>query len=291
MAEPVGITGTALAVASLLYSSCRTICDFVEMYKKAPKEYRDLAVDLNALQDTLGTLQKSLREVGDSTLYPEQQASLRNLELPLASCNAACENFKNKLSALTSHSTEDHTAKWDRLRLHFNKSDVAFLRQKLQTTKGTIQIALSVCTLKAVTENQTALDTFQEKTATTMSDMVGKVEALTLAVDSLSLSGVTISQKDMASVTQALNEHGNLVKECLQFCTSAMSAAHARISATQVRHAKVVEQATQFIGNVGPISGDAPLVTVDTAEASGNAFQGVGNINADAFRILVGNRG
>jgi hypothetical protein len=147
MAEPIGITGTAIAVAGLLYSSCRTICNAIESYKRAPKEYQDLAQDLTTLQDTLEFLQDSLRGLEDSFLYPEQQVSLRSLTMPLATCNTACEDFKHKLTGLTSHSTGDHTAVWDRLRLHFNKSDITFLREKLNTAKGTIQVALGVCTL------------------------------------------------------------------------------------------------------------------------------------------------
>ncbi len=146
MADPIGITGTSLAVASLLYSSCRTICDIISSYKKAPKEYQDLAQDLNAVQSPLSSLQKSLRGTNDSSLSPEQLESLKDLELPLKSCNNACEDFKNKLSSMTSHSTEDHTAVWDRFRLHFNKSDVTFLREKLNTAKGIIQVALGVST-------------------------------------------------------------------------------------------------------------------------------------------------
>ena len=147
MADPISITGTSLAVASLLYSTCRTICDIIGSYKKAPKEYQDLTQDLNALQSPLSSLQNSLRGTNDSSLSPEQLESLKYLELPLKSCNNACEDFKKKLSSMTSHSTEDHTSFWDRLRLHFNKSDVTFLREKLNTAKGTIQVALGVSTL------------------------------------------------------------------------------------------------------------------------------------------------
>ena len=146
MADPIGITGTALAVVTLLYSTCRTISDIIGSYRKAPKEYRDLAQDLNALQSPLTTLQNTLRGTNDSSLSPEQLESLKDLELPLKNCNNACEDFKKKLSSMTSHSTKDHTSSWDELRLHFNKSDVTFLREKLNSAKATVQVALGVST-------------------------------------------------------------------------------------------------------------------------------------------------
>ena len=147
MADPIGITGTSLAVASLLYSTCRTICDIIDSYRKAPKEYQDLAQDFKALQSQLSSLQNFLRSMNDSSLSSEQIESLKDLEPPLKSCNNACVDFKKKLSSMTSHSTEDHTFFWDRLRLHFNKSDVTFLREKLNTAKTTTQVALGVSTL------------------------------------------------------------------------------------------------------------------------------------------------
>lgn len=147
MAEPVGITGTALTVASLLYSSCQTVCEIIDSYKKAPKEYQDLTLSLRTLQNSLGTLRNSLQGTGDAPLSQEQRDSLVDLALPLEICNAACEDFKSKLSKLTSNSTIDHTAFWDKLRLHFNKNDVAFLEGKLSSAKSTVIMALGVLSL------------------------------------------------------------------------------------------------------------------------------------------------
>jgi hypothetical protein len=112
-----------------------------------------------------------------------------------------------------------------------------------------------------------------------MSEFSGMVEALNLAVDSLSISGVNITQQDVQVVTRKLDEHGQLLKQCLLFCTTAMNAAHASMPGTQVKHAKALVHARQVIGNLGAIRPDAPPVVVDTAEASGQAFQGIGNID------------
>ena len=113
-----------------------------------------------------------------------------------------------------------------------------------------------------------------------MSELSGKVEAIALAVNALSISGVNIKQQDFSVVKQKLDEHGLLLKQCLVFCTSAINAAHASTSGTQVKHAKAIEHARQIIGNLGAIKSDAPPVVVGTAEASGaGTFQGIGNLN------------
>ena len=147
MAEPVGITGTAIAVAGLLYSTCKTTCEIIQSFKDAPKEYHDLSADLNGLSTVLDSLQQALRDTSDTVLSQEQKDSLSELRFPLERCNASCSDFRNKLSAMTSHSDQNHTAVWDRLRLHFNRSDIGLLREKLGSTKGTVQIAIGVSTL------------------------------------------------------------------------------------------------------------------------------------------------
>lgn len=147
MLDPVGITGTAIAIAGLLYSTCNTICEIVQSFKDAPKEYRDLSADLEGLCTVLISLQNTLNGTSDTVLSQEQKDSLSELQPPLERCNATCTDFKNKLSTMMSHSDANHTAVRDRFRLHFNKSDVSLLREKLSSTKGTVQIAIGVSTL------------------------------------------------------------------------------------------------------------------------------------------------
>jgi hypothetical protein len=144
MADPIGATGTALAVASALYNTCRAISDVIESYRTAPQEYRDLAAELKGLSAVLDSLQGTLRNSDDPALTQAQKDELHS---PLDTCNKICNDFKAKLTAMTSRSDADHTAVWDRLRLHFNKSDVRLLREKLSSTKGTVQVALGVSTL------------------------------------------------------------------------------------------------------------------------------------------------
>ena len=112
-----------------------------------------------------------------------------------------------------------------------------------------------------------------------MSEFSGRVEALVLAIDSLSIAGVSITQQDVQVVTRKLDEHSQLLKQCLLFCTTALNAAHASVPGTQVKHVKALENVRQVIGNLGEIKPDAPPVVVNTAEAGGQAFQGIGNID------------
>jgi hypothetical protein len=140
---------------------------------------------------------------------------------------------------------------------------------------------------KTVAQSQTSLNKFQENTATRMSEFSGRIETLLLAGDALSISGVMITQQDVTAVTQILNEHGKLLKQCLLFCTSAMNAAQPKTDGTYVKYAEAVEQAKQIIGNVGEIRSDAPNVTVDKAKAGGSSFQFIGRMSKEALGTLV----
>ncbi|KAK4164072.1 hypothetical protein QBC43DRAFT_318666, partial [Cladorrhinum sp. PSN259] len=287
MGDPVGAVGTAIAVASLLYNTCQTICDVIGSYKKAPKEYHDLSADLEGLSTVLASLRSALRGADDNTFSQEQRDSFAELKLPLITCNRVCEDFHSKLSDLKSHSNQTHTSFWDRLRLHFNKSDVSLLREKLSSTQGTLQVALTLSNLKVVTQSQTTLDTVQATTATTLSEFNGKFEALTTAVESLSIAGVTISPQDVELVKRTLDKHGELLKQCMKFCISALNAT-TTTPATRVKYAKAKNKAEQFIGNLGSeANANVPDVIVDQAEAD-SSVMGIGNISVEALKVLKG---
>ncbi|KAI0547889.1 hypothetical protein F4679DRAFT_552462 [Xylaria curta] len=290
MAEIIGITGTAISVATVLYKSCQKIHGIMSSYRNAPTDYQQMLSDLGALQSTLEQLLNSLKETNGTALSAEQQGSFELLGGPLTLCNAACMDFENKLSQITARSTKDHMSSLVKLNLHLKKGDINLFREKLNTAKGTVIVALNVSTLKAVGRNQETLSTFQETTTTTLSRFSGKFEALELAVQSLSISGVAITQQDVETVTQTLNEHGELLRQCLQFCTTALKAVHSEMPDTQIRDAKAAEYAQQIVGNVLSTGEKAVAVKVRNAEAKGNAFQGIGNFSEAALKAILGNR-
>jgi hypothetical protein len=144
-----------------------------------------------------------------------------------------------------------------------------------------------------VAHSQTTHDTFQDATATTLSELTRQVEAIALAIDSLSISGVEITQQDVEVVKRKLDEHCLLLKQRLLFCTNAMDAAHTSTSGTHVKYAKANDHARQTIGNFGAIKADAPEVVVDSAEASERASQSVGytdltGLNQETLNFLAG---
>jgi len=121
------------------------------------------------------------------------------------------------------------------------------------------------------------MDKFQESLGTQMSRITGKVEALTLAFDSLSESGVKIAGEDVELVKRNLDEHGKLLRECLKFFASSLKAVHENPVGTQVRYVTAKENAMSIVGNFGPIKADAPPVMAGKVDTSGSAFSAIGN--------------
>ena len=99
---------------------------------------------------------------------------------------------------------------------------------------------------------------------------------------------MTISPQDVELVKRTLDEHGELLKQCLRFCTSALNAATTTTPATRVKYAKATNKAEYFIGNLGSeANADVRDVIVDKAEAD-SSVMGIGNISVEALKVLKG---
>ncbi|KAI1178553.1 hypothetical protein F4777DRAFT_536978 [Nemania sp. FL0916] len=290
MAEPVGITGTAIAAMTLLYNTCKEVHDIIVSYKRAEREYQEIASALQAIQTILDQLRANLEPTDGTAPLANQRKIFEDLKPALDICNKDCEAFKNKLANLTSHSTKGHTKRIDKSRLHLNTNDIAVFRTKLMDSKNTLDVALSWCTLNTSNRTQQTLNEFQENTATTLSEFTGKLDALALAVQSLSISEVTIPQEDVAMITRTLNEQHQLLKQNLQFCTTALGAVQSEMPSTQVRFVKARENARQMIGNYGTAGEKASSIVVENVEAEGHAIQSIGNFSGDAWAAILRNR-
>jgi hypothetical protein len=120
-----------------------------------------------------------------------------------------------------------------------------------------------------------------------MSGFTGQIQGLQLAMESLSLGGVSIKKEDVDAVVRVLSEHGKMLEQCLKVCDSGLSETTAA-SGTKVRYAKVFNEARQFIGNMGNVQfgPGTPAVTVDHAEARDKARQAVGNMSEEAAKVF-----
>ena len=144
MTDPMSVIASVITVAGLAYKSSKALCEMIDTVRDAPETFRLLHGDLKALNDVLAPIFQTLEHKKATKDLPAAQAAcLQALELPLQRCSDICDLFKSKLSTLMSHSSDTHTSKRDRLRLHFKSDEVESLRSTLGSYKSTLAIALS----------------------------------------------------------------------------------------------------------------------------------------------------
>jgi hypothetical protein len=148
MSDPLSITASVVAVATLAYNSSKALYEITKDIKDAPKTFLDLKTDLEALQSVLNSLKTELNRKDRATALSEAQRSvLEELELPLRSCSDACDEFKSKLAKLLSRSGDGHTSFRDKVKLQFQDKEVSAFRFRLASYKSTLTIALSFSSL------------------------------------------------------------------------------------------------------------------------------------------------
>lgn len=146
--EPLSITAAVIGVVRLTYDSCKSLNEKLKGIKHAPEKLETLHRDLDRFQSILNSQgEATFGVLEDGALSADQKASLEALFTVMEGCRTVCANFEQKLSHLTSHSDENRMALRDRIRLHFNDSDIELLKQNLAQSQRTLNDALGFASL------------------------------------------------------------------------------------------------------------------------------------------------
>lgn len=95
------------------------------------------------------------------------------------------------------------------------------------------------------------------------------------------VANVGLRQEDTDKISRVLNEHGRVLRLCLQACTSGLRETTAR-AGTRVKYARTFDEARQVIGNMGNVTGGGPPTAVEYAEARDRSRQFVGDLSEQA---------
>ncbi len=102
MSNPFSISAGVIRVAELAHSSCKALNDMIKGYLNAPQSLSDLGRDLEKVQSVLKSLIGALNKVENSTLSPDLQSCLINLEPAIRQFKAAYDEFTVRLSKIAS---------------------------------------------------------------------------------------------------------------------------------------------------------------------------------------------
>ncbi len=141
MTDPLSITAGIIAVATLAYNSTKSLADFIDSLKDAPKLISDLKVDINATQGVIKSLKSLLENRDGSSLPNKLRVCLSSAKVPLEDCQAVSKAFELKLKEWF------HNSRWDNLKANFKETKIEKFRTRLRDTRDTLHLALTVCSL------------------------------------------------------------------------------------------------------------------------------------------------
>lgn len=139
MPEPVGLIAGTICIATFAYKSTKSLVEFIDSLKDAPKLISDVKGDVKATQNIIQSIESMLQNRDADNISGDLHACLVSSQLPLKDCQSVSEDFEAKLRDWFNDS------KWDRLKANFKETKIAKFRTRLKDTRDTLDLALNVC--------------------------------------------------------------------------------------------------------------------------------------------------
>lgn len=136
---------------------------------------------------------------------------------------------------------------------------------------------------KTVSQNRDALQSLETKIASSVNNFAGQIMGLETALQSMTIANVAVKQEDVNNIARVLNEHGRVLRLCLQSCTSGLKETTTK-AGTHVKYARTFNEAKQVIGTMGNVTGGGPPTVVEYAEARDKSRQFVGDMGEEVAK-------
>lgn len=272
MTDPLSITAGVIAVVTLAYDSGKTLYEFINGILEAPKALKDMNGDLAAIQKVLNSLKVELEGTPDATLSAGLKKFLNDIKPSLEGCTEACDEFKAKLVKVTSHSTEAHTSKRDRIKLQFQDKEISAFKYRMASYKATLSIALEYASLKTTTDNSKAIQALESKIEIAMTSISGQIQGVEIGMQALSDFD---TQKN--ELMAAMEQQSLALAQCLKACTTALSST-SESSGHKYLYTKAIGNAIQLVGNVGQTGTGGTSHTYSQVIGENDAQQVVGDV-------------
>ncbi|KUI71401.1 hypothetical protein VM1G_06957 [Cytospora mali] len=282
MAEAVGLASSVIAVAQLTWETCKVLNDTIKGFQNAPEKLKNLRSDLSTLLQLLASLRGYLVQAAAAghTSIPD------GLKPALQGCQKLCDEFLRRINELTSHSTPVYISKRDRVRFHFNDTEITHLKDRLVQYKLTFDIALNVASLRTTSQNKQMTENLDVKFVTSLGRLTGKIESLEVVMQGISTSQIgNVADRDqydhnVLRAVAAFEQYERGMKECMRIHTPALEEKRQSDGAT-VKWIRALDDAQQSCGNLGNVDSGDPVTCVKQAEASGQTRQYFGDISGD----------
>ncbi|MCJ1351741.1 MAG: hypothetical protein MMC33_001725 [Icmadophila ericetorum] len=137
MTDPLSITCGITSLASAACNLCSTIYQTIDSIRGAPKQIRNLSIDLRGLYSVLGTLKGYLddEEMVSGVMHPATSA---DLEAVLSNCAMIFKDINAKVNGFQRAPGTSDLALWRRLQWNWKEKGVVALRARLANHTRTL---------------------------------------------------------------------------------------------------------------------------------------------------------
>jgi cell shape-determining protein MreC len=129
MGDPLSIASGVLALSIFAFKSSVSLYEFVQSFQDKGKKIRELRRELEALRNTLNSLQQ---------LATEDEVRFEALCLPLLRCGQTCKEFEEVIANSTKHSTDSKKSFRDWAKLQYLGGNIEEFKDLLAGYKATI---------------------------------------------------------------------------------------------------------------------------------------------------------
>ncbi|ROW08963.1 hypothetical protein VMCG_02966 [Cytospora schulzeri] len=273
MAEAISLAASVIAIAEMTWYSCKTLNDTIKRFRNAPEKLRNLLGDLGTLIQLLQSLRGHL-EPSMSAGHPSAHEALKPA---MQGCQQLCDEFTKRLAELTSHSNEEYIGRRDRLRFHFNDTEIMLLKERLVQYKLTFDIALNVASLRTTSQNKQTTEHMETKFVASLGSLTGKIESLQTDMQPLSTPRTCTCSQDKPDgkvriAVTAFEQYANVLKQCLKVHTPVLEVT-GKPRGTTFKWIRELDDAKRFAGNIGDVGSGGPAVYVEQTEAKVSSRQ------------------
>ncbi|KAK4656276.1 Prion amyloid fibrils-forming protein [Podospora pseudocomata] len=274
--DPFSVTASAVALATAALQSAKALHDLVDGLADAPHSVSHSKSLLSQTQTMLGTLARTL----ETNCAPDTvDAVLKEIELNkvLESTKSICQGFTAAMARVTSHSTDSHFSKRDRLVVYFKDTKINKLNRDLADCQRTITMVLSSITLIVSSRTSGNIDQLRTQFAT-------QEQALANLSAQLSIREPE-PQADDNSIAAEGDSSARLTDSLRDVCQKTLSATRAWRTGQKFGDMKTDDHSIAMQGIVGVAQPgvDQSFGSLTTTKSS-RAFQG--QMDAGSFSNL-----
>jgi hypothetical protein len=144
--DPLSVTASVIAIASLTWHSCKAAYDVVDRLGEAPHTIARSKSSLFQTQKALRALQLTLTR-SDTPNKLDSVLQMVELEDAFKSAQDLCDEFAARMMSLTSRSKDGRLSGWDRVLVTLQESKINQFNKELSDFQSTISLLLLSLTL------------------------------------------------------------------------------------------------------------------------------------------------